>query len=249
MVCAERVSLVADSKMKLAFCATNPPSAKILCSAAASRFQSSPTVQKSGPGGPGAPTPTNVAMTWYCEKSPDTSDQHHSQICKHEELLKKLRETQDPATKKTTLAEMKQYPAAPYGTLQAIYTDFCKLKTSAQKPICVSTRRTNEQKAMAKWYCGQDGNTESLFCKRTSLLNELSKLPPSPAGSVSDERKAVSTKLSGLLKTTAGAPSSENPSAKIGKEIAAATKQYCESHAEATICKPRPQHGPAAADS
>ena len=237
MVCAEWVSLVADSRMKLAFCATNPPSAKILCSAAASRFQSSPTVQKSGPGGPGAPTPTNLAMNWYCKKSPDTSDQHQ-QICKREELLEKFRETDEPATKKTLGTELKQYPAAPYGTLQAIYADYCKLKTSANSQICVSMRRTNEQKAMAKWYCGQDGNTESLFCKRTALLNELSKLPPSPAGSVSDERKAVSTKLSGLLKTIPGAPHSENPSAKMSKEIATAKKQYCESHAEVIMCLP-----------
>ena len=40
--------------MKLAYCATNPPGAKTLCSSAASRF--------------GGSSPSTEAMDWYCSK-------------------------------------------------------------------------------------------------------------------------------------------------------------------------------------
>ena len=104
------------SEMKLAYCATNPPGSKVLCSTAASRYSGAP-------GGPRLPSPAGAphpsassaaAMEWYCAKP-----SAEPQACKRVELVTKLRATVAVEEKKRISAQLKQYPSMPYGTTQA----------------------------------------------------------------------------------------------------------------------------------
>ena len=59
-------------------------------------------------------------------------------------------------------------------------------------PICSSLRRTAQSKAMSKWYCEQPGKADGLWCKRTSLIEKLQKLP-----AASEERKSITSEVKG----------------------------------------------------
>merc|ERR1711988_884697 len=117
---------------------------------------------------------------------------------------------------------------------QAVYADFCKLKTSTELPLCLSLRRTQESKQMNKWYCAQESHKDGLWCQRTALLDKLNKLTPSVGGVISEERKALAAQMSALMKPTA---SGESPSKKLSAEIAAAKAAYCAENKELAYCK------------
>ena len=57
-----------------------------------------------------------------------------------------MREEASLDERKKLAEQLKKYPTSPYGTMQAIYADFCKLKTSAELPLCLSLRRTTKSK-------------------------------------------------------------------------------------------------------
>ena len=60
-----------------------------------------------------------------------------------------MREEASLDERKKLAEQLKQYPTSPHGTMQAIYADFCKLKTSAELPLCLSLRRTTESKQVS----------------------------------------------------------------------------------------------------
>jgi len=220
------------SEMKMAYCATNPAGAKILCSTAASRYapSSSPTT----------PSSTTQAMEWYCSKESGGAQQQN--ICKRADIMKKMRSTTSMDERKTLSEQLKAYPSAPYGTMQAVYADFCKLKTSTELPLCLSLRRTAESKQMNKWYCGQEAHKDGLWCQRTALLDKLNKVPPSVGGVISEERKALAAQMSTLMKPSGAG---DSPSKKLSAEIAAAKAAYCADNKELSFCKspvPRIRH-------
>jgi len=221
------------AEMKMAYCSTNPASAKILCSTAASRYSTAtnaPSALNSMPSNV-ATSSTTKAMEWYCSK-PGQGGMQDS-ICKRTAILKKMREEASLDERKKLAEQLKQYPTSPYGTMQGIYADFCKLKTSAELPLCLSLRRTTESKQMNKWYCGQPANKLSLWCKRTDLLEKIQKLSTDAAAS--EERKQLSMQMAAMMKTVPGA--AESPSKKLSNEIAAAKSTYCASHPDLAYCK------------
>ena len=94
--------------MKMAYCATNPPGSKVLCSTAASRYSGAPT------GGTRVSSTTSKAMEWYCAKP-----SAEPQVCKRYDIMKKMRASVAVEEKTTLSAQLKQYPSVPYGTTQA----------------------------------------------------------------------------------------------------------------------------------
>jgi len=209
--------------MKIAYCATSPAGAKTLCSTAASRFSPS--------GSSGSVTSsTSQAMEWFCAKESSELASKDS-ICKRASLLKQMRDpTTTPDAKKDLLKQLKEHPAPAYGTTQAIYADFCKIKTNGELPLCTSLRRTAESKKMASWYCASSEEAkQGLWCRRSELVAKLSKLP-STDSSKAEERKAISAQLSSMMKPTLGGGPS--PIKQMSDEIRKAKMSYCAMHEE-----------------
>uniref|UniRef100_A0A6T9PZM4 Uncharacterized protein n=1 Tax=Haptolina ericina TaxID=156174 RepID=A0A6T9PZM4_9EUKA len=162
-------------------------------------------------------------MDWYCSKRLVEGGQADG-FCKRNDLLKKLRTASTDAERQEILPQLRALPPPAFGTAQAIYADFCKLKPNIESTFCLSTRRTAESKRMNRWYCGQEQHKDGLWCRRTALLDQIQKLPPPQPGSPpSDERKALSQKMSAMMAPNGG----PSPSKSLSEEISAAKKAYC----------------------
>lgn len=207
--------------MKTSWCAGPGTTTKSpLCMMPAQRFQT-------GAGNPArtALSDSQEPMAWYCSK-PARGEEA---VCKRAEIFKKLRTPGTSATDRTALlASLKTNPAPPYGTIQGIYTDWCRQTGNADKPICVRTRTQAGQEKMTKFYCDKAANADDLWCKRTAILKQLKS-------ATAEERKGLISQLSKI--TPSGS------STQISASMAKAKQQYCaQSSAAATevICKSAP---------
>lgn len=221
----------------MAYCATQPPNSKTLCSTAASQYKlpSTGSTMRSTPFVSPAVTALADVQAWYCAKPV-----HEEDICKRAELLRKLREpaaTSDE--RKTIMAQLKTLPSASYAVTQAMYADYCKLPKNADSSTCLRIKQTQGSKNMSTWYCGLQTSVDSPWCKRQTLLSKLQKIPSTTSdASLASERKELSRQYSEMMKPSKdGGPSMAS---KISKEIAEAKKSYCALSANAgtPYCKP-----------
>tara|TARA_B110001452_G_C15180802_1_gene410157 strand:- start:48 stop:1166 length:1119 start_codon:yes stop_codon:yes gene_type:complete len=231
-------------QMKLAFCATSPKGAKILCSTAASQYKTGSSLRglakrlKTGIGAAvsGVKTSQNDVMSWYCGKPANVAEQ----LCKRNAIIKAMHAPGTTLeTRKTSMEQLKALPAA-YGEMQAVYADYCKLEEHASTTTCTRLKMTGSSKAMRAWWCAKPTSTDSLWCKRQALLDKLQMLPATSTDPTkAAERKKLLLEFSTFSKRPAGGgPAS---SVVISREIVTAKKEYCaiETNKELTICSAR----------
>jgi len=216
--------------MKMAYCATNPPGGKTLCSTAASQYKTagSSSTRPSAASSPATLSSSEV-WTWFCAKGSKSAD--NTKMCsdyeKRSGILAKLRTPGLAADeRKKNIDELKLVPALPYATTQGMYADFCKVKDNAEKPTCTRLKMTQASVSMRSWYCAQPSNGESNWCKRSKLLEQLQKMPSNPTDpSLAEQRKTLSAEYAAFSKPAAGGGPSV--SSQIAKEIVTAKKSYC----------------------
>lgn len=174
---------------------------------------------------------------WYCNLRKQT--QESTQLCenqkKRNEILEKLRKTgMNAADRKPLLEQLKVVPSTPFGTTQAIYADFCKVPTNADKMTCTRLKATTASANMRKWYCAQPTSTSSDWCKRQAVLDRMQKIPYNTAdAALTEERKKLAAEYAAFSKPPPGGGPSK--AATISKEIAAAKKQYCAQEANKSL--------------
>ena len=230
-------------QMKLAYCGTSPKGAKTLCSTAASQYKTGSLDAlakrvKAGLGSSlsGVHSSQNDVMTWYCGKPANAAEQ----LCKRSQVIKAMHAPGTTAeARKAALAQLKELPA-PYGAMQAVYADYCKLEEHASTTTCTRLKQSGSSKAMRAWWCAKPTSADSLWCKRQALLDKLQMLPASstdPAKAA--ERKKLLAEFAAFSKRPAGGgPAS---SVLISREIVTAKKEYCavDTNKELTICSAR----------
>jgi len=209
-----RGSLVAKeyAEMKMAFCATKPSNAKLLCATAASQYR---------PPGASYSNVTTTAMDWYCGKA-----SAEASICKRVAAQKKLRKPNlSTEERQAAASELKELGPTPFGTTQAIYADFCKdpaslsLQTSS---LCTTFKRTADQEKMTRYWCGKSENAESVWCQRNAILAKLRAKTPSGELAVSASDRT--TLLKQMQTVTKG-----KSALAINDEISKAKASYCAS--------------------
>ena len=209
------------AEMKLAFCATNPPAAKSLCSTAATQYKTrgaSPSSANSA----GVSSHTSV-MSWYCAKPNAAAEE----ACKRHTIMMKMRAPGLAPEERKALVEQLKLAPVTYTTTQAIYADFCKLPENAEKSTCSRLKTTAAAKSMRAWYCSQPGKeATSNWCQRSALLEKLQKIPSAGTDAAqTEERKKLVAEYQAFSKRPEGGGSSRTTLAT--KELFEAKKVYC----------------------
>ena len=235
------------SQMKLAYCSTSPKGAKALCSTAASQYKTGSLnsfAKKlgNGLGGSmrsllsGVQTSQNDVMLWYCNKPANAEEQ----LCKRSKVIAAMQAPGTTAEVRTASMEQLKALPAPYGAMQAVYADYCKLEEHAAATTCTRLKQSSSSKAMRAWWCAKPTGADSLWCKRQALLDKLQMLPAASTDpEKTAERKKLLTAFAGFSKRPAGGGPS--PSGLISKEIVTAKKEYCaiDTNKELTSCRVR----------
>jgi len=231
------------SQMKMAFCSSNPPGAKLMCSTAASQYRTGgASSTKPSSASSSVTMSANEVWTWYCAKPKKAAvaEQLCSSNAKRTTILDQLRTGgQSAEARKALLDRLKLSPGPAYATTQALYTDFCKVESNSGKPTCLRIKASQASTAMRTWYCATDGGAAGDWCKRQALLVKMQKIPvvSSPSSDADkalyEERKKLATAYSEFSKPPVGGGPSK--AALIAKEISTAKKTYCEQPANVAL--------------
>jgi hypothetical protein len=227
------------SQMKMAYCSSNPPGAKLMCSTAASQFKTAGSSSTKPSSATSSVTlSANEVWTWYCAKPKKTAEveQLCSNNAKRTSLLDKLRTGgQSADARKALLDQLKLAPPPAYATTQALYTDFCKVADNAEKATCMRIKASQASTNMRNWYCARPDAATGDWCKRQAVLARMQKIPiiSSPSSDADkalyEERKKLAAEYAEFSKQPLGGGPSK--ASTIAKEITAAKKLYCEQEA------------------
>jgi len=236
------------AQMKMAYCATNPAGAKLMCSTAASQFKTAgASSTKPGSASSSVTLSNNEVWSWYCARPKKTPDAE--QLCRNNSkrtgILDQLRAGgQNPEARKALLEQLKLAPPPAYATTQALYTDFCKVPEHGEKPTCVRIKANQASTNMRNWYCASPAGSAGDWCKRQEILARMQKIPmistPTTDAdkALMEERKKLAAQYTEYSRPPPGGGPSK--ASAIAKEIIAAKKSYCEQESTKSLayCKP-----------
>jgi len=224
------------SQMKMSYCSSNPPGAKLMCSTAASQFKTAgASSTKPSSASSSVTLSTNEVWNWYCAKSKKTAEVE--QLCSNNKkrtgILDQLRAGgQSAEARKGLLEQLKLAPPPAYATTQALYTDFCKVAENGEKPTCMRIKASQASNNMRNWYCATTSGSTGDWCKRQAVLSRMQKIPMITAPTTDadkalfEERKALAAEYTEYSRPPVGGGTSK--ASAIAKEIVSAKKLYCE---------------------
>ena len=147
------------SQMKMAYCSSNPPGAKLMCSTAASQFKTAGASSTKPQSASSSVTLSAAEVwNWYCAKPKKTDEV--ARLCSNNAqrtlVLNNLRTGgQSVDARKKLLEQLKLAPPPAYATTQALYTDFCKVSDNAEKAACMRIKASQASTTMRNWCCAK----------------------------------------------------------------------------------------------